>query len=269
MTTRRQKAIDRAAKLQAQMESEHQLGNMEAAEAFAAAMQRLMLEHELNDHEIEQARVAGARVAEEPIVEHMVNLQAAGIELRHARSANLERLAAIVGRAHLCRILVRPKSNLIWFVGTRRHAEVAEYMLATLHRALQKIAKDAYERVYHAHDGDTSVTKGYIGAFKKGFLTQLAIRYDEERTRVVQEHDAAQAAAGEACTALMRLDGALQRVDRYIDEKFVGKRRTAGAVGGSRRSNALGLEHGRAAANRIALRANAGRGPEAPKQLTQ
>jgi hypothetical protein len=172
----------------------------------------------------------------------------------------------IVGKAHLCRILVRPKSNLIWFVGTKRHAEVAEYMLATLQRNLQKIAKEAYERVYHEHNGDTSVTKGYIGAFKKGFLTQLAARYEEERQRVVTEHDAAQAAAGETCTALVRLDGAVQRVDRYIDEKFTGKRR-AGAIGGSRRSNDLGLAHGREAANGIALRTNAVHGKAAHKQL--
>ena len=223
MTTR-DKAIDRAAKLQAQMESEHKLGNSQAAEAFAAAMQRLMLEHELNDHEVERARMAGTKVPEEPIVETWVKPERLGIKTKKARSANLETMAAIIGRAHLCRIIIKRHTNFIGFVGTARHAEVAEYMLATLYRALGKIAKESYERTHHATVPPTPLP-GYQTAFKRGFLMQLASRYEAERQRVAAEHDA----ANNTGTALMRLDGALQRVDRYMDERFAGPRFFFGA----------------------------------------
>lgn len=255
----REKAIDRAAKLKAQMESEHAIGNSAAAEAFAAMMQRMMLEHELSEQELQAAR--STKVVEEPVKEFMVNLAKCGIQQKAARSANLERLAGIVGRAHLCRILVKPRTNTIWFVGTAKHAEVAEYMLSVLHRNLQKIAKDAYEVVYAEDSGKSYRTKGYIGSFKSGFLERLATRYEDERKRVIADVDQESG----SCTALVRLNNQLQRVDAYISERYRSK--SVGSANGRTVRNSIGHRHGQAAADRIGLRANAVKSGVAPKQI--
>ena len=107
----RDKALDKATKIAALMASEREYGNQEAAHAFAATMQRLMLEHELSDADVERHRLAGTKPVEQPIVEHVVNLGKLGIDSASKRNASLETLAGIVGRAHLCRLLVRPGSN--------------------------------------------------------------------------------------------------------------------------------------------------------------
>lgn len=44
----RAKVLDRLVKMQRQRDSEAQIGNSEAAEAFAVAINRMLLEHELN-----------------------------------------------------------------------------------------------------------------------------------------------------------------------------------------------------------------------------
>lgn len=268
----RVKAIDRATKLRSQMDSEQKLGNSEAAEAFATAMQRLMLEHELNDIELDAALKAGSTVPQEPIIERPVDFHAARIPYKSARSASMERLAEIVGTAHLCRILVRPRSNQVWFVGTAKHVEVAEYMFITLHKALNTITK----RSYWTYRDKGGREPNYMASFKNGFLSRLGERYRLEREQVAKEHDEANKPIDvdggtltelTTSTALIRLNNAVERVASYIDSKYGGRKSRAGYVGGRRGHNRDGREAGTAAADSINLRANAlGHGPS-QKQL--
>jgi hypothetical protein len=258
--TDRTKAVDRASKLQAQMESEQSLGNEAAAQAFAAAMSRLVLEHEINQDEIERHRLAGTTPPEEPIVERVVDLRKLGIAPRAKRNANLETLAGIVGRAHLCKILIRPRSNTIWFVGTSKHNDVSEYMLATLWRALVKMSA-AGKRAARKADL-TQNLKNYGGTFRQQFIFALDTRYQEERAAIVAETATAAEPEldedGETVNTnvgLMRLDKAMQRVNAHIDARY-GKKRSRAVYGRSGRWNEAGARDGRAAAARVNLRAN-------------
>ena len=191
-----------------------------------------------------------------------MDLAKCGLQPRDARSANLEALAGIVGRATCAAFCAgrAAEKNRIWFVGTAKHCEVAEYMLATLQRNLQKIAKDSYEAVYAEDNGNAYRTKGYIGSFKAGFLRQLEARYAEERAKVIAETDAASG----TCTALVRLNNTLTRVDSWISEHVRGR---VGSVRGRSATNSVGLAHGQAAANRISLKANAVKGGGARRQI--
>jgi hypothetical protein len=61
----REKILRKVVKLQAQRDSEAKLGNAEAAEAFASAVNRMLLDYELSPTDVDYARTA----ADDPVVE--------------------------------------------------------------------------------------------------------------------------------------------------------------------------------------------------------
>lgn len=256
----REKALDRAAKLQAQMESETQLGNRDAAQAFAAMVSRLVLEHALEADEIAARRDAGITPPEEPIVTLPVNLRRLGLAPARSRNAHLERLSHAISRAHLCKFLVQSGSNSITFVGTERATEACEYVLAAMWRALRQLTAEGRKQA--RRDNPRLSLRGYNETFRESFIDALGVRYRQEQAAVVVETDARETvermAAGmpdtpAASTALMRIDRQMQRVKSYVDGRY-GKAR---AIGGySRIHNGQADRDGRAAAQRVNLRAS-------------
>jgi hypothetical protein len=285
--THRDRMKDKLAKVKAHLESAQRLGNEAEAEAFATTLNRLLLQYELSEDEL-----APSRKDDEPIVELKVAARP-GLVARQTRVAWQERLASIIAEANLCKILIRSRSNDVWFVGARSHAEVAEYTYAKLVVDLEVIATNAYSDAFHAAqrtcclcgkprrehvvmtDGDrlcddgqlyasnVAAVRGYRPAFLSGFVTRIAQRLVEERRTVVAEVDLA---AGDSCTALVKLDGALARVKTYIDAKY--RKRHVAPVGYRRLSCARGRLDGQAAADGIQFTRGVTGAPTAmPKQL--
>ncbi|HVJ71620.1 MAG TPA: hypothetical protein VM531_08970 [Sphingomicrobium sp.] len=243
----REKVLARLVKMQASRDSEQTIGNSAAAEAFAGAINRMLIEHELQPSDIDYARGAD----NDPVIEVEVNMAAYNIKDKKTRIAWQESLARIVAKAHLCTFLIRRGSNKIWFVGTKSHAVVAEYAYGTLVPA----AVDLCNQAYHDY-GMESVAEhgkwkarepGFIEAWLNAFIRRIGERFDEARKAAV-------AAAPEGTSvALVRLGGAMTKVEKYIDDKFKKRRGGSKSLTALRSSNAEGAKRGRAAADAMAI----------------
>jgi hypothetical protein len=263
--------LEKIAKLKAHAESAKTIGSEAEAEAFAAKVNAMLLEHKLSMTDVEMVDLEA-----DPIDIHLVNLRGyPDIKRVRRRVEWQENLAAVIADAHFCRIMVYPSTNYISFVGRKSDAEIAEYMWVTMVRAAQKLAFDGYARFttdavkecrwcklqkkQHRQHGDNyycigtrSMTifepnwakaRGYKESFLQAFITRLFYRFREER----------QKAAGSE-TAMVRLGNIMQKVAQFVENQKTGK---AGALGGKNTFNAHGQRDGKAAADRIGLQTNA------------
>lgn len=249
----REKMIAKLVKMQASRDGEAAIGNTAAAEAFAAAINRMLVEHELNPSDLDYARASD----NDPIIELHVDLSKYKIDKKKTRIAWQESLARTVAKAHLCTFLIRQGSNDIWFVGTKSHATVAEYVFGTLVPAASRMSYIEYRRFRHSVkpiNGKYSrpETHGFIEAWLDAFIGRITERFDEARKAAVAE--AVVDVPGAESQALIRLDGALVKVRKYIDDKFAARRRSgAYALSTGRSSNAEGRARGRAAADSMVI----------------
>ncbi len=245
--------IEKLVKLQKSRQSEAELGNTEAAEAFAAAINRMMLENELHPNDIDYARAGD----DDPILELRVDLSKYAIDKKKVRVAWQESLARIVARAHLCQFLLAPGCNQIWFVGTRSHATVAEYVFGTIVPIANKMSikeKYKYGAECFKRDGHWKGVNGFREAWLDAFTRRIAERFEEAREAAVAAADSlVDLPNGSESQAMIRLDGALVRVREYIDDKFKGGRRGANALSSGRSTNSEGSRRGRAAADAMTL----------------
>jgi hypothetical protein len=242
------KVIDKLVKLQKSRESEAAIGNTAAAEAFAGMINKMLIENELNPSDIDYARATD----KDPVIEVRVNQEQYGIKKLQMRMAWQESLARVVAKAHLCTFLIHPRSNSITFVGTRSHALVAEYAYGILVPAAKEMSLKegrAFLRKCQK-EGDSSKASGFGPSWLDAFVHRIAERFDEARKAAVAI--AVQDAPGTKSVALMRLDGALIKVQKYIDDKFSG-RRSVNPVYGVRTNHAVGRAMGRAAADAMAI----------------
>jgi hypothetical protein len=236
MTT--DKVLDKLSKLKAAREGEAALGNSAAAEAFAEAINRLLIQHELSEVDIP---IGG--VKDEPIIEQQVDLKQFGIKYSRVRIGWQEALARIVAPAHLCRFLVHSGSNFITFVGTREHVAVAEYAYGVLASAADRMSMKAREDWWKDECGGQHLESGgFRASWLSGFIGRIGERFREARKVEVAQ-------AVNSSTALMRLDNALTRVSKHIGEKYKSKVRAASTGGNS----AAGYRAGRAAADQMKL----------------
>ena len=248
----KQKVLNRLVKLQASRQSEAELGNAEAAEAFAGMINKMLIEYELNPSDIDYARATD----HDPVVEIMVNHDTYGIKKSKVRSAWQESLAQGIANAHLCTILIIPGSNKILFVGTRSHATVAEYVYGTMVPAVAKMSKKAeydYWVSTGCGRGANNKAMGFRSAWIDAFIARIWERFAEARRAAVAEAAVRQGTSNE--TGLIRLDGALIKVRKYIDDKFAHRRAAsrAGVLNRRSRNHKDGRAAGREAANRITL----------------
>jgi hypothetical protein len=245
----REKVLRRLVKMQACRDGEAKLGNEQAAEAFAAAINRMMIENELKPSDLDYQR---AKI-DDPVIQILVDRDKHGLERTRRRIAWEESLARVVAKAHLCQYLVSRGSNNIWFVGTRSHARVAEYVYAVLVREADKVADREYMKYYRERraEGNVSAAQGFRAAWLDAFVGRVDERLQAEREAVVAQ--AATDVPGGKSVALMRIDGALVKVKEYMDQKFKKKRRYAAALNGGRSHHTDGRAWGRAAADRMAI----------------
>lgn len=250
--THRERVLRKLVKMQQVRDGEAALGNAAAAEAFAAAINRMLIEHELHPSDIDYARTTD----DDPVIEVPVDLAQYDIEPKRQRVAWQERLARTVARAHLCTFLISRGTNKIWFVGTRSHAVVAEYAYGTMARAAAVLCKAAYHQYglecakQAGRSGWMAGAPGFCEAWLAAFISRIAQRLDEARSAAVAE--VAADLPGGTTAALMRLDGALTKARAYVDNKFKGK--GIGALGTAwRRGNDAGSAAGRAAADSMAI----------------
>jgi len=238
-----QKIIDKVIKMKKSSASEAALGNAAAAESFAAMVNKLMMDHDLNASDLDYAAMD-----KDPVIEKRLDFGAYNVKRTKTRIAWQQRLASLVARAHMCQILISSGCNSITFVGTKAHATVAEYVYGTMVPAVDKIADIEYYRYYdqQARLGQASTARGYRKGWLEAFVERIGERFNEQRKASV-------AASPSESTSLMRINGSLRKVSEYIDNKFSKKR--SHYLGELKMGHSHGAGHrdGRAAADRINL----------------
>lgn len=197
------KLLDRIRKLWAKAESAKAIGSVHEAEAFAEAVQRMLVKYKLEMSALEMP------TGEDPIEHGWVDWEASGLRQTEKRIAWLERLASAVAIAHFSRIVVQPGSNRIMFVGRAQDRQIAEYVFVTLVREGERQANAGYWRErYKAQKQGHYSTGGYKSSFLYGFVTRIQERYAELRREQQATPGMALVLkrAGEELTAYLRID---------------------------------------------------------------
>lgn len=248
----RQKIIKKLVKMQASAASEAKLGNSEAAETFAAAINRMLIEYELNPTDLDYARATD----DDPVIQVEADLAKYDIPQKKHRIAWQEELARIVANAHLCQFLVHRKANSIWFVGTRAHAVVAEYVYCILVRSAFYMSDEElfFYQSRVEMEGQPWKAKGFQESWLSSFVHRVRERLDEERKKVIAEETARHQGLSND-QALMRLSGALVKAQKYVDDMFRGRKdhKPVHALNMGYGSNYEGRTAGRAAADRMPI----------------
>lgn len=267
---KRGKLIEKLRKMRAASAGEAIAGNENAAEAFAAAVNRLMLAHALSGREVDAATATVDD--DDPIVKVRTNPDAYGIKKTGCRVPWQEALARVVARGHLCEFLIHPGSNSVTFVGTRAHATVAEYTYGVLVRSAGVMSRQAHSRFFWDQRRAGSSVKaaaiarhGFRAAWLRAFvdhvgerleaaIREVAVAYDAQEAN--DRFDVGSAGVGVASTrALVRIDGARLKVRAYMDDKFLGagKSRYASALSNRGAYHPEGRARGRAAADALPI----------------
>lgn len=244
------KILDKLTKIKAHMESAAKIGNEAEAQAFAAAMSRIMMEHEISMTDIE----VSSRDASEPVESYYIdyNKYGKGEQPKKARVNWRESLAGIIADAHFCRILVHRKSSRITLVGRRSDCEVAEYMIITLTRLLEKMSNSEWGKEWRRMGGQESKERnkevrmelsGFETAYRTAFIARLRHRYETERKTVKQENTS-------NSMALVRIDKRIAEVNAHVESMKLG---TSKALTSAKSQNALGWRRGTEAADRLNL----------------
>lgn len=143
------------------------------------------------------------------------------------------------------RLVMRGKVNGQWDDQPRR------YVYGTLVPLVLKMAEKDYNTFFYANykagKGDVSMVRGFRAAWLKAFLERISERFDEARKAAI----AATTPIGASSTALVRLNGAMVKVQDYIDNRFHQKRRYANPLSQLNGRNDTGRQMGRAAADRL------------------
>ena len=200
-----EKLLDKLQKLKAHADSAAAIGSEAEAQAFAEKLQRMLLEHDLSMSDLDFKKLE----VDDPVDREFVDLGKHGLDVKKNRVEWMEKLAAMIARANFCRILVTPGTSNFWLVGRKEHRAVAEFMIVTLTRALQDIAKKEHAKysweVYKKHKS-TRLARGFKESFITGFLFRLFQRLEERKKQ----------AEGSTSTALMRVNREDRAVDDYI-----------------------------------------------------
>lgn len=235
-----ERVVDKVRKLHAHAESAAKIGNEAEAQAFAAKVQELLDHYKLSMSSIDWEK----RDENDPIKMHMIDWTKYGRKVKRARIAWLESLADIVAAAYHCKIAVTPGTNYITLVGRGSDREVAEYMIAFLASALDRISLEEYGKAYDAAaaEGFPERARGFRDSFRQGFVRRLRERFDETLRREKQTATS---------TAIVRVTNALAEVDAWMkDSKDFG---TAPGVRGSSDFNREGFNRGKQRADEMNL----------------
>ncbi len=242
------KVVDKVRKLHAHAQSAGQIGNEAEAQAFAAKVQELLIHYKLSMSQIEFE----ARDKNDPIDQTWVDWQSHGMRNVKTRSAWTERLAAIVTHAYFCQYVVMSGTNCLLIIGREQDRKVAEFMLITIARFLEKISYDEYCRYYYQCQdaGDATRARGFRGAFRIGFIMRLHERFDEELKRVEASVPASSMAIVRLSNALVEVNKWIKNNERFKDTNNVRVRMSDGEGTGE------GMRQGRRHANRVNLTPN-------------
>lgn len=236
----REEVVDKIRKLRNHAKSAEEIGSEAEAQAFAAAMQRMMAEHKVREHELKDKE-------DEDIVVVPVGGPKYGLKIVRKRVRWSEDLADVVAKAHWCKIIVHHGSNIISFVGTPEDVEASSTTYAYLAQCAEILSEKEYVRAFYDEKnsgGDVRRVRGFRKSFLIGFTSRLSERYEEEMKRMRIEEVVPKG-------AVVLFQSALERADQFILEmkgiKMMASKRLE-------KTNLLGYLRGQQAADEIKMR---------------
>lgn len=270
--------VEKVRKLRGQAESAAKIGSEAEAQAFAAAVQRMMIQHKISELDL---AAAGGEKKVEPIVEVRSSGRVSNDPSRPEpriypnRIEWVEALGEVVARAHYCRMMVSSGCKFrsiesiparVIFVGRKSDAEAALITFEAMVVAAAALGRKEYFIAYDAYrKGEASWERGFYRSYLLGFASRLRERYDEELKVVDKElrleaGETKQLEGGIAgpCSALVRIaKDSFDAIDEHMDLK-----RSKGEIGTARHvgvgvSNVGAFKKGRDAADKIKLRPDA------------
>jgi hypothetical protein len=194
--------IDLLNKLINSERSERELGNVAAAETFAAKAQELLFKHKLTMTDLDYA----AEEAEEPIVGEVFSAEELlDMPPKSSKDTWLGVLINALCKANFCKV-IRNRGNNYTVVGRLSDRNAVSMLFVYLSKAAMEMSKQqAYDR---ALDGSK---RSFITSFKLGFASAIS-----ERMRVTTQ----ELKAGTQEQGLMRIDQLEKKVADTYHEMF-------------------------------------------------
>jgi hypothetical protein len=199
------------ARMLAMAEGAEKIGSLAEAEAFAAKAQELMIRHELSLSDVEQAELASG----DPMGMTRVSYAGTHPPLHaRARRAWQEDLAAHLANHFGCSFLVYPGSTDYALIGRLSHRRLAEALITRLCLECFRLARAA-----RPPRGSRISTRDYRGSFRRGFITAIAHRLQEERARQEAEIRALHSPA-KGAALVRRLSDILDRALQWQNQEL-------------------------------------------------
>lgn len=130
--------------------------NENEAALAAAKAQTLLLEYNVSQEELEEF----STVKNEKVIEIRTKGKT------KSRIAWRGKLAGVIAKANLCRLILTDGSGLIW-IGKKTNLEVAQYIYDTVSQDLERIASKEWKQVEHTlSHGKTWKNNFYFGAIQ-------------------------------------------------------------------------------------------------------
>lgn len=239
----------RVQKLIAHEQSAREIGSVEEAEVFAGKIAELMAKYEIEMADLDLA----GQPDNAPIDMELVQYDTG--ETKRARSAWRELLAAAIARSNYCRILIVPRSNLIYMVGKPDNRKVASFLYLMLSRQIEAEATKAYNTFFYKcrEDGAVWQARGYRGTWITGAVAAIRSRLALLETKI----------AGDAAGKATVLVNAGKAVDLWISQN--NGTRTASSLNQTAR-NGAGYVHGQEWGNSASLSGNGLNGGSTPSR---
>lgn len=192
--------IELLKKVIAQEKSEREIGNLAAAETFAAKVQELLTKHKLNMTDVEFA----AEEANEPILAECVSsddLLCLNAKTKNDRWHSI--LISTIADANFCQVICG-KSNRFVIVGRDSDRQVVKMMFTYLAQACVEMARREANSArckigFFSGDrrGKSAANRVFISSFKTGFALAINTRLQAKRLELK---------AGAQSQGLIRID---------------------------------------------------------------
>ena len=191
--------IDLLKKLISSEESERIIGNLAAAEAFAAKCQELLFKHKLEMSDLE--------IADEEVNEPIAAEVMSATEILNISASRYETWTGVlingICKANFCKV-IRTRPNIFNVVGRRSDRTAVMTLFVYLSKACIEMAP----REASAACGPFGDKRGFISSFKLGFASAICQRL---RTKLAELKSSTQE------QGLMRID----QIERAVSQKYM------------------------------------------------
>lgn len=232
--------LDRIKKLKTMQDSAQEIGSTAEAAAFAAKVQKLLLEHKIEMFEVENFST------EDDIQIDREEFDVSGAGLKRSKRVSywFSALAHDVCFYNGCRSVSMIGDNNITILGTKESRQVVSYILSVLARFGKETCDKEYVKAFHLAKRNNDVK--FVRGFNKAFLTAYVHTI---RDRLHKAQQAQLEAVGDR--GLIVVNAEKQAVQLFLDGMDTVTKETPRTAADD--YNAIGARAGEQAGNSVSL----------------